>query len=145
MPRELSIGQVATRTGIAVSAIRFYEAQGLVSSNRNRGGQRRFHPEVIRRITFIQVAQKFGFTINRISELLSTLPNSRTPNQKDWEKIANSFRAELDAQIRTLEKLRNNLDGCIGCGCLLMDRCKLYNPDDILGQEGSGARLLIDQ
>ncbi|SEL13748.1 redox-sensitive transcriptional activator SoxR [Pacificibacter marinus] len=139
---ELSIGQVAQRTGVAVSALRYYETQGLLQANRNAGGQRRFARATLRRISFIIAAQKFGFSIARIRELFVNLPENRTPNETDWSKIALEFRAELDAKIASLEKLRDNLDGCIGCGCLSMKKCALYNADDKVAAHGAGAQLL---
>ena len=139
---ELSIGQVARRTGIAVSALRYYETQGLLHANRNTGGQRRFARASLRRVSFIIAAQKFGFSIARIRELLEDLPQARTPNEADWSKIALEFRSELDAKIASLEKLRDNLDGCIGCGCLSMKKCALYNDDDKVAAKGAGPQLL---
>lgn len=141
--REVSIGQMARRTGLAVSAIRYYEEQGLVSSERNAGGHRRYRKADIRRLSFVIVAQKFGFTLPRIRELLASLPDARTPTERDWSTLAKGFRSELDAQIATLEKLRDNLDGCIGCGCLSMKKCKLYNPEDGAQRLGSGPRYLM--
>ena len=140
--RELTIGQVAQRTGLAVSALRYYEAEGLVRAHRNAGGQRRFARAEIRRISFVIAAQKFGFSIARIRELLAGLPDGRTPTEEDWAEIAHDFRAELDARIDALQKLRDNLDGCIGCGCLSMRKCKIYNPQDEAADEGKGPRLL---
>lgn len=142
LAKELSIGQVAHRTGVAVSAIRYYEAEGLLRSERNSGGQRRFQRAAIRRISFVLAAQKFGFSIARIRELLSELPDNRTPNEDDWRKIASEFRAELDAKIASLEKLRDNLDGCIGCGCLSMKKCGIYNAEDKVAASGTGPQLL---
>ena len=142
MLSELSIGQIAQRTGLAVSAIRYYEAQGLVRAERNAGGQRRFARATLRRISFVIAAQKFGFSIARIRELLDGLPDNRTPTPQDWAEIAADFRVDLDARIAALEDLRDNLDGCIGCGCLSMKKCKLYNPGDEASREGSGPRVL---
>ncbi len=140
---EMSIGAVARRTGLAVSAIRYYEAKGLVQSERNAGGQRRFRKADLRRLSFVIIAQSFGFTIGRIRDLLDNLPNSRTPTEADWNRIAGVFRAELDQRIETLEKLRDNLDGCIGCGCLSMKKCALYNLSDRAAQKGAGPRYLL--
>lgn len=140
---ELTIGQVARRTGLAVSAIRYYEAQGLVTSNRNAGGQRRFRKADLRRLSFVIIAQGFGFTIARIRDLLETLPDGRTPNEADWNRIAGTFRAELDQRIETLTSLRDNLDGCIGCGCLSMKKCALYNAGDRAARRGAGPRYLM--
>lgn len=141
--KELSIGQIAKRTGLAVSAIRYYETQGLVHSERNAGGQRRFRKADIRRFSFVIIAQKFGFTIAKIRTLLSELPNARNPTEADWNRIAKIFRSDLDARIATLEQMRDNLDGCIGCGCLSMKKCALYNPADAAEALGSGPRYLM--
>ncbi|WP_298566993.1 redox-sensitive transcriptional activator SoxR [uncultured Aliiroseovarius sp.] len=140
---EISIGTLAGRTGLAVSAIRYYETQGLVAPERNAGGQRRFLRSDIRRLSFVLIAQKFGFTLDRIREVLSRLPQGRTPTAKDWTEISQGFRAELDEQIEALTRLRNKLDGCIGCGCLSLDRCALYNPDDVAADKGAGPRYLM--
>lgn len=140
---EISIGTLSDRTGLAVSAIRYYETQGLVAPERNAGGQRRFLRSDIRRLSFVMIAQKFGFTLDRIREVLGRLPEKRTPTAADWTEISHDFRAELDEQIAALTRLRNKLDGCIGCGCLSLDRCALYNPDDAAGKKGAGPRYLL--
>lgn len=142
-PRLLSIGQLASRTGVAVSAIRYYETQGLIDPLRNAGGQRRFMRADIRRLSFVQIAQQFGFSIARIRALLDELPQGRAPNEADWARIGRIFRADLDQRIETLEKLRDNLDGCIGCGCLSMKKCALYNPEDRVAARGAGPRYLM--
>jgi len=139
----LTIGALAGRTGLAVSAIRYYEAQGLIAPWRNAGGQRRFQRADIRRLSFVMIAQQFGFTLPEIAGLLQQLPNRRTPTPKDWTAISQMFRARLDARIETLQSLRDNLDGCIGCGCLSLPKCKLYNPDDRAGAKGAGPRYLM--
>ncbi len=139
----LGIGQLASRTGLAVSAIRYYETQGLIEPLRNAGGQRRFMRADIRRLSFVQIAQQFGFSIARIRALLDELPQGRAPNEKDWARIGQVFRADLDQRIETLEKLRDNLDGCIGCGCLSMKKCALYNPEDRVAAKGAGPRYLM--
>jgi MerR family transcriptional regulator, redox-sensitive transcriptional activator SoxR len=141
--REFSIGQMASRSGLAVSAIRYYEAEGLIHPERNAGGQRRFPPSDLRRLSFIIAAQQFGFTLPRIRVLLEELPEARTPTPKDWARISKAFRSELDAKIESLTRLRDTLDGCIGCGCLSLDKCKLYNPDDRAGAKGAGPRYLM--
>ncbi|MBM7068109.1 redox-sensitive transcriptional activator SoxR [Actibacterium sp. 188UL27-1] len=143
LQQELSIGQVARRTGLAVSAIRYYDAKGLICSNRNAGGQRRFERSMIRRLAFIQIAQQFGFTLEQIQMELAALPRGRTPNEADWVRIGTGMRAELDRQIATLTRLRDNLDGCIGCGCLSLKRCALYNAKDTAGEKGAGPRYLM--
>lgn len=140
----LPIGQLAERTGLSVSAIRFYEARGLVSALRNRGGQRRFLRSDIRRLSFIRIAQQLGLSIEEIQAELAALPAGRTPTQADWTRISRSIRATLDRRIAMLERLRDRLDGCIGCGCLSLPKCALYNPDDRVRGQGSGPRLIID-
>ncbi len=142
-PGGLSIGALAERTGLAVSAIRYYEAQGLIFPWRNAGGQRRFQRADIRRLSFIMVAQQFGFSLPEVRALLEELPGGRTPTAGDWAKISTGFRARLNQRIETLTKLRDNLDGCIGCGCLSLAKCHLYNPDDQAGAKGSGPRFLM--
>ena len=139
----LPIGHIARRTGLAVSAIRFHESQGLIRATRTASGQRRFARADIRRISFIRIAQGFGFTLPQIAEVLATLPEARTPTAKDWQTISLTFRAALDAKIATLTKLRDDLDGCIGCGCLSLDKCRLYNPSDAAATRGSGPRYLM--
>jgi MerR family transcriptional regulator, redox-sensitive transcriptional activator SoxR len=139
----LSIGALARRTGLAVSAIRYYESQGLIRPWRNAGGQRRFQRADLRRLSFVIIAQKFGFTLPEIRKLLDQLPGQRTPTPKDWTAISAAFRSRLDQRIETLQKLRDNLDGCIGCGCLSMPKCALYNPDDQAQTKGAGPRYLM--
>lgn len=140
---RLSIGQLAERTGLSVSAIRFYETKGLVFAERNAGGQRRFLRSDIRRLSFVMIAQQFGFTIDQIRTQLQKLPEQRTPNKKDWARISRHFRRELDAKIETLSNLRDQLDGCIGCGCLSLKKCTLYNPEDRAKRHGAGPRYLL--
>lgn len=139
----LTIGALAKRTGLAVSAIRYYEGQGLIAPWRNAGGQRRFGRADIRRLSFVMIAQQFGFTLPQIKAELDRLPGQRTPTKADWAKISAGFRAALDARIVTLTKLRDNLDGCIGCGCLSLESCALYNPADRAAQKGPGPRYLM--
>ncbi|WP_171208997.1 MULTISPECIES: redox-sensitive transcriptional activator SoxR [unclassified Ruegeria] len=139
----LAIGALARRTGLAVSAIRYYEAQGLIAPWRNAGGQRRYQRADIRRLSFVMIAQQFGLTLPEIREVLSGLPGNRTPTPQDWKKISVGLRAHLDARIDTLIRLRDNLDGCIGCGCLSLPKCALYNPDDRAKSHGSGPRYLM--
>lgn len=143
MAAGLSIGALADRTGLAVSAIRYYEEQGLVHPWRNAGGQRRFHRADIRRLSFVMIAQQFGFTLPQIRAQLDQLPGGRAPTAADWAKISLTFRGHLDQRIATLTKLRDNLDGCIGCGCLSLETCKLYNPDDVARKKGTGPRYLM--
>lgn len=139
----LSIGALSSRTGLAVSAIRYYERQGLIKPWRNAGGQRRFERADLRRLSFVMIAQQFGFTLPQIKTQLDGLPNGRTPTKSDWAAISAGFRKVLDARIETLTKLRDNLDGCIGCGCLSLEACALYNPADQAAQKGQGPRYLM--
>lgn len=139
----LTIGQVAARTGLAVSAIRFYEAEGLVFPARSAAGQRRFARADLRRLSFVKVAVEMGFALGRIKAEMAHLPKDRAPSRDEWARIAEGFRADIDARIGALTRLRDQLEGCIGCGCLSMKACALYNPDDIAGQNGPGARYLL--
>lgn len=149
MPRALShkdlipIGEMARRTGLSVSAIRFYEGKGLIEPVRTSGNQRRFLRSDIRRVSFILIVQKLGLSLEQISEHLRALPKGRTPNSFDWWKISEQIREDLDARIAQLERLRDNLDGCIGCGCLSMKHCTIYNADDHLGAKGPGPRQVL--
>ena len=140
---RLSIGELADRTGLAVSAIRFYETKGLVDPIRNSGGQRRFFRSDIRRLSFVMIAQQLGFSIGQIREQLASLPSERTPNKADWTRISRQFKQQLDDRINTLSLLRKKLDGCIGCGCLSLKKCTLYNPDDRAKSFGQGPRYLM--
>lgn len=140
--RGLSIGDLAARTGLSVSAIRFYEARGLIHPDRNAGGQRRFERADIRRLSFVMVAQKMGLTIEEIAAALASLPEGRTPTKADWTGLSQKMRDGLEARIAMLTRLRDRLDGCIGCGCLSMEVCALYNPDDAVGQNGPGPRFI---
>ncbi len=139
----LSIGALADRTGLAVSAIRYYEAQGLIAPWRNAGGQRRFERAGLRRLSFVMIAQQFGFTLPQIKAELDRLPGGRTPNKADWAQISAGFKAALDQRIDTMTKLRERLDSCIGCGCLSLDSCALYNPADKAADRGQGPRYLM--
>jgi len=141
----LTIGDLAARTGLAVSAIRFYETRGLVASTRNPGGQRRFRRSDIRRLSYIQIAQQVGFTLPEIEAQLAALPDRRTPTQEDWAAISGAFRQRLDDQIAVLSRMRQNLDGCIGCGCVSLDKCMLFNPQDRVARQGAGPRLVMAQ
>lgn len=140
---ELTIGQLASRVGISVSAIRFYETRGLLRPGRNKGGQRRFARSDIRRLSFILIAQQIGLTIEEIREKLETLPEGRNPSRADWARMSRGFRADLDRRIATLTRLRDHLDGCIGCGCLSLKSCELYNPDDRAARFGTGPRYVL--
>jgi MerR family redox-sensitive transcriptional activator SoxR len=139
---ELSVGEVARRSGVAVSALHFYEAKGLIRSTRSSGNQRRYPREVLRRVAIIKVAQRVGLPLAAIRKALASLPEGRTPNAADWKALSTAWRAELDLRIDRLTKLRDQLDQCIGCGCLSVESCRLRNPHDELAKEGPGARLL---
>lgn len=145
MQQDLTIGAVSERTGVATSALRFYEAEGLLHTTRTDGGQRRYARESIRRVSFIRVAQQLGLSLDEIRSALDSLPDNRTPTQKDWRLLSASWRPRLDAQIRLLERLRDRLDGCIGCGCLSLSFCKLVNPGDKAAARGTGPRYVIDE
>src|SRR5438105_1652772 len=145
MQPELTIGALSERTGVAPSALRFYEAEGLIRSTRTEGNQRRFARETIRRVSFIRVAQQVGLRLDEIREALESLPENRTPSQRDWGRLSASWRPHLDAQIGVLERLRDRLDGCIGCGCLSLKSCKLLNPADEAARRGPGPRYLLDE
>lgn len=138
-----SIGFIAQRTGLSVSAIRFYESRGLVSPDRNAGGQRRFSSSDIRRLSFVLIAQQLGFTIEQIGEQLRALPKGRAPTQRDWTHMSRRFRKDIEQRIDTLTQLRDKLDGCIGCGCLSLKKCALYNADDRAAGLGAGPRYLL--
>ncbi|MCL9983315.1 MAG: redox-sensitive transcriptional activator SoxR [Erythrobacter sp.] len=139
----LSIGEIARRTGLSVSAIRFYEEQGLIEPVRSGGNQRRFLRSDIRRLSFILIAQKLGLALGEIKAQLATLPQGRTPNARDWEAISRAIRATLDSRIEELTRTRDRLDGCIGCGCLSLENCAIWNPQDQLAAQGPGPRKLI--
>jgi MerR family redox-sensitive transcriptional activator SoxR len=139
----LTIGDLARRTGLSVSAIRFYESRGLVRAVRTGGNQRRFLRADIRRLSFALIAQQLGLTLGEIEAELATLPQGRAPNRADWARISAHIRGVLDQKIAMLERTRDKLDGCIGCGCLSLDTCALYNPDDRAGRAGPGPRFVI--
>ena len=139
----LTIGQVSERTGLAPSAIRFYEEQALVHPLRTASGQRRFDRSDIRRLSFVMISQSLGFSLPDIRTALDTLPENRAPTKRDWERISARFRRELDTRISRMTALRDKLDGCIGCGCLSLSTCKLYNPEDRARTAGAGPRFLM--
>jgi len=143
MRAVLSVGEVAARSGLAVSAIHFYERRGLIRSARTGGNQRRYPREVLRRIAVIKVAQRLGIPLAAIRQALGALPRGRTPTARDWKKLSSVWRALLDERIERLTRLRGSLSDCIGCGCLSLKACPLRNPGDELGDEGSGPRLLV--
>jgi MerR family transcriptional regulator, redox-sensitive transcriptional activator SoxR len=140
---QLSIGEVADRSGVAPSALRYYEAEGLVRARRSAGGQRRYERDVLRRLAFIRIAQRVGLTLDEVRDALGSLPEERTPTAKDWARLSRSWRPRLDEQIVMLTRLREDLSSCIGCGCLSLRACRLYNPDDGASTLGSGPRYLL--
>ena len=142
--RFISIGTLSQRTGVAVSAIRFYEEKGLLQALRTSGNQRRFLRSDIRRVSFILIAQKLGLNLGEIEQVLATLPQGRTPTVGDWQRISRSMRGAIDERINLLTRTRNQLDQCIGCGCLSLNKCQLYNKDDRLGAKGPGPRAVLD-
>jgi MerR family redox-sensitive transcriptional activator SoxR len=141
--RFITIGQLASRTGVAVSAIRFYEDKGLLQALRTGGNQRRFLRSDIRRVSFILIAQKLGLALAEIEEQLAQLPQGRAPTLSDWQAISRRMRFEIDQRINLLSRTRNQLDQCIGCGCLSLQKCKLYNKDDRLGAKGPGPQAIL--
>lgn len=142
MPEGLTIGELAARSGAAPSALRYYEELGLVRSERTAGNQRRYRRSELRRVAFVRIAQQVGLSLEEIRAALASLPDERTPTAADWEALSTAWRERLDERIALLEKLRDDLSSCIGCGCLSLDRCGLYNPDDALAAQGPGPRLV---
>jgi MerR family redox-sensitive transcriptional activator SoxR len=142
LPTTLSIGELAARSGVAPSAIRFYEARGLIGSQRSAGGQRRFPRASLRRLAFIGAAQQVGLTLEEIRAALAQLPDQRTPTRRDWQQLSAAWRDRLELRIAALERLRDDLSGCVGCGCLSLRRCRLYNVGDGAADEGQGSRLV---
>src|SRR3954466_15829370 len=138
----LTIGQVAARAGVATSALRWYESQGLIEATRTGGGARRYQRSVLRRLAFVRAAQNVGLSLAEIRAALATLPEGRTPTAGDWARLSAGWRARLDEQIAALTQLRDGLSSCIGCGCLSLDRCALSNPGDVAARDGAGARWL---
>jgi MerR family redox-sensitive transcriptional activator SoxR len=134
----MTIGELAARSGVATSAIRFYESRGLVHAERTAGNQRRYPQHTLRRVGFIKAAQRVGLTLDEIGEALSLLPDNRTPTKADWTRLSRTWRSRLDEQIRRIELLRDRLDGCIGCGCLSLKKCALNNPHDWMAMLGTG-------
>lgn len=141
---ELTVGEVATRSGVAVSALHFYERQGLISSRRTSGNQRRYRRDVLRRVAFIRIAQNVGIPLADVADVFSLLPDQRTPTRRDWQRISARWQDELDRRIHALQQLRDDFSECIGCGCLSIDRCGLANPRDTLGAHGPGPRRLLE-
>lgn len=139
----LSIGELSERSDVAPSALRFYESEGLIEAVRTPGGQRRFRRETLRRVSFVRIAQKVGLTLDEIRESLSSLPRSRTPTRADWARLSRAWRPRLDEHVAMLTRLRDQLDDCIGCGCLSLKACALYNTDDSAASSGPGPRYLL--
>ena len=137
-----SVGRIAKRCGVKVSTLHFYEEKGMIRSWRNSGNQRRYKADVMRRIAVIKAAQKIGINLNEIKKAMASLPNNRTPSTQDWAKLSTRWRDELNTRIAYMEKLRDCFTGCIGCGCLSMKKCPIYNGDDKLASEGNGAVIL---
>ena len=142
MSRELTIGELSARSGVAQSALRFYERQGLISARRTDGNQRRYPSVTLRRVAVVQAGKAAGIPLERIREALDALPRGKQPTKRDWERLSNAWRAELDERIATLESIRNRLTTCIGCGCLSLQTCRLLNPDDEAASLGGGAHYL---
>lgn len=142
---ELTVGQLAERSGVAVSALHFYERQGLINSRRTSGNQRRYRRETLRRVALIRIAQRVGIPLADVRAALDELPNGRIPNRTDWERLSQRWHDELNERIRSLEMLRDKFTDCVGCGCLSIDRCRLANPFDTLSETGAGPRRLLDR
>lgn len=142
---ELSIGEFSARSGVAPSALRFYETKGLLHSERSPGGQRRYHRDELRRVSFVLAAQRVGLSLDEIATALGSLPDNRVPTRSDWARLSRSWRPRLDDQIAMLERLRDRLAGCIGCGCLSLSICALHNPDDRASTQGPGPRYLLGE
>jgi len=145
VPTGMAPGEVAARAGVRVSTLHFYERQGLITSTRTSGNQRRYPRDVLRRLALVRLAQRVGIPLARVREELDRLPDGRTPTRADWARLSEAWRDELDERILRLQQLRDDFTGCIGCGCLSLDACGLTNPGDVLGAEGPGARRLLDR
>jgi MerR family redox-sensitive transcriptional activator SoxR len=143
LEEHLTIGEIAERSGLAPSAIRFYERRGLLASERTLGNQRRYRREVLRRIAFVRIAQRVGLSLEEIIEALGDLPVEKAPSAQEWQRLTRGWRERLDERIVMLEALRSGLTSCIGCGCLSLRTCALANPDDVVGREGPGPRYLL--
>ena len=140
---ELTVGELAARSGVAVSALHFFERQGLISSRRTAGNQRRYRRDMLRRVAFVRIAQRVGIPLKEVAAILALLPDERTPTREDWARVSHCWQEELDRRMRHLEQLRNDFTGCVGCGCMSIDRCPLINPNDVMGREGAGPRRLL--
>ncbi|MGH3343995.1 MAG: redox-sensitive transcriptional activator SoxR [Carbonactinosporaceae bacterium] len=141
--KELTVGQLAARSGVAVSALHFYERQGPINSRRNPGNQRRYRRDMLRRVALIRIAQRVGIPLADVGAALAELPDGRTPDRRDWQRLSRRWRADLDRRIHRLQQLRDDFTDCIGCGCLSIDSCALANPYDELGKHGAGPRRLL--
>jgi MerR family transcriptional regulator, redox-sensitive transcriptional activator SoxR len=141
---DLSVGQLAARAGVAVSTLHFYERQGLISSYRTAGNQRRYRREVLRRVGLVRIAQRVGIPLADVRAVLDLLPNQRTPTREDWERLTQCWKADLDERIHRLAQLRDEFTGCIGCGCMSLDLCPLANPGDVVGRHGPGPRRVLE-
>lgn len=139
---ELTVGQLAERSGVAVSALHFYEKQGLISSRRTTGNQRRYRRDALRRVALIRIAQRVGISLAEVRSALAELPENRTPNRADWERLSRRWHDDLEERIADLERLRDRFTDCIGCGCLSIDRCRMANPGDVLAVQGAGPHRL---
>lgn len=142
LPNQLTIGEVARRSGVAQTALRFYEDRGLIHATRTTGNQRRYDRAVLRQLAFIRAAQRVGLSLDQIAEALGTLPHQHAPTKADWSRLSRLWRDELDARIDGLQRLRDRLTGCIGCGCLSLRTCSLHNPEDTLAEQGPGSPVL---
>ena len=145
LPNSLTIGELSARSGVRTSALRFYESRGLISSRRTAGNQRRYARETLRRVAVVRAAQILGLTLDEIESALNRLPEARTPNRRDWERLSVAWRGSLDERIAELEALRDGLSGCIGGGCLSLENCALFNLDDRAASRGAGARYLMGE
>ncbi len=142
MANDLTIGEMAARSGVATSALRFYEERGLIASMRTEGNQRRYAQATLRRVAVIRAAQAVGLSLEEVRAAFQALPDGRAPTGRDWERLSRAWRGHLDRRIQALERVRDDLTGCIGCGCLSLERCALFNPGDQLAAQGAGARIL---
>jgi MerR family redox-sensitive transcriptional activator SoxR len=143
MAVTLTIGELAARSGVPASALRYYESRGLIRAVRTTGNQRRYDRAELRRVAFVRIAQRVGLSLDEIAEALATLPRARTPTKADWARLSAAWRTRLDERIALLERLRERLSSCIGCGCLSLRRCRISNADDVLAAEGDGPRYLL--
>ncbi|MFE0027271.1 redox-sensitive transcriptional activator SoxR [Amycolatopsis sp. NPDC059021] len=144
LPAELTVGQLARRSGVSVSALHFYERQGLITSRRTSGNQRRYRREALRRVALVKIAHHVGIPLAEVRDALELLPENRVPTRRDWERLAEHWNARLTARIHRLTQIRDRFTDCVGCGCLSIDRCRSVNPDDVLATEGCGPRRLLE-